>query len=368
MSTINWSPMTAMLMDKPVTTVVFGTLGKGKTFFLLNVAANEIGMGRRVIAIDPKNDFAKLKNVSPRSVDIIDINNIHEGAMNPFTFLDDIDTTTILTTIEILTGKLDRETETAITPIIQDFVTKYKRENEYKDMQDVADYLYSRDNKYAQAVGISLKSFEDSKYGKLLFTRKTDIEPLILNPRKSLVISLFGMALPDQSVAPEDYRPEERFTATIVYLLTKKLRKILTDVNKLPTTLICDEAHLLFCNKEMTRVITEYMSLGRSLKTAIMLSSQGVDGFPEITKYVSTRIMFGNSLNEAEKFLNMFDSNKHDVESAIDMRTVTSSIAKLEKGQCFMIDAMNRYGFVQIKSIYDHSLLTSTAYLVNKKE
>lgn len=359
MSTVNWSPTTSMWKNGAATSVVLGSLGGGKSFFLINVAANEIAMGRRIIAIDPKNDFNKLLNIS-KNIELIDVNNISPGALNPFTFLDDIDSSTLLTIVEILVGKISEEMYIDITPILTDFITKYKRDGVYKDMQDVADYLFSRDSKSAQAVGTALKIYEDNKYGRLLFTREENVNPLKLSDDKSLIITLHGMALPQESKSVGDYTADERLTAAITYLITKKLRNILTkDKGKVATTLFCDEAHMLFSNKEMAKLIDEFMSMGRSLNTATVLSSQGVQKFPDISRYVASKFMFRNSIQEAEKFLEMFDSGKYKADGAINVPQVATAISELKTGQCFFIDLFNRSGFVQIKSIYSVDSLTS---------
>ena len=59
MSTVKWSPTTAQMCNNAPGTIVVGAPGSGKTFALLNIAANCLGMGQRVIAVDPKNDFSK---------------------------------------------------------------------------------------------------------------------------------------------------------------------------------------------------------------------------------------------------------------------------------------------------------------------
>ena len=139
--------------------------GSGKTFFLLNIAANCLGTGQRVIAIDPKNDFTKLYNVN-KQIKIIDINKISPGAMNPFTFLKKIDkrgnevpidTTTLMAVIQSLCGKLDNQIIVDITPIVIDFVTKSKNSDEYVDMQDVADYLFANASQHTDSRNIIKK-------------------------------------------------------------------------------------------------------------------------------------------------------------------------------------------------------------------
>lgn len=358
-------------------TIVVGAPGSGKTFALLNIAANCLGMGQRVIAIDPKNDFDKLYNVNP-NINIIDINKIRPGALNPFEFLKKvdekgrikpIDTTTLMTIIEIMCGKLDRNTIIGITPIVTDFVTRAKTTGDYYDMQDVADYLYANQNEYAQTVGTMLKMFEDNKYGKLLFTRESNVKPLVLSATDSMVISLHGLSLPDYSKKPEDYDANERFTSAILYIITTKLLDILSGDNKVPTTLICDEAHLLFGNKEMSAIIDRFLVLGRSLNVATVLASQGISHFPKgIANYITTKFMFKSSMEEAQLFLDAFDTSKINPSSAIDVDSIVSSATNFPTGTCFMIDRLNRNGIIRIKSIYDVNLLTSNPFAKKRDE
>lgn len=358
-------------------TVLVGAPGSGKTFALLNIAANCLGMGQRVIAIDPKNDFDKLYNVNP-AVNIIDINKIRPGALNPFEFLKKIDekgrvkfvdTATLMTIIEIMCGKLDRNTIIGITPIVTDFVTKAKTTGDYYDMQDVADYLYANQNESAQTVGTMLKMFEDNTYGKLLFTRETNVKPLVLSSTDSMVISLHGLSLPDYSKKPEDYDANERFTSAILYIITSKLLDILSGDNKIPTTLICDEAHLLFGNKEMGAIIDRFLVLGRSLNVATVLASQGISHFPKgIANYITTKFMFKSSMEEALLFLDAFDTSKINPSSAIDVDSIVSSAVNFPTGTCFMVDRANKNGIIRIKSIYSVDLLTSNPFAKSREE
>jgi hypothetical protein len=152
-------------------TIVVGSPGSGKTFFMINVAANCLGMGQKVIVIDPKNDFNKLYNVN-KNIELIDISNVREGALNPFTFLrkkdkdgnvEFLDTSTLITIIECLCGKLDKETRIDIMPIVKDFVTKSRNTGEYVDMQDVADYLF-QNNKENTNYQVRLLLYQQQKH------------------------------------------------------------------------------------------------------------------------------------------------------------------------------------------------------------
>ena len=372
MSTIKWSPVTAHLCNNAPGTIVVGSPGSGKTFFMINVAANCLGMGQKVIVIDPKNDFNKLYNVN-KNIELIDISNVREGALNPFTFLrkkdkdgniEFLDTSTLITIIECLCGKLDKETRIDIMPIVKDFVTKSRNTGEYVDMQDVADYLFQNNKESAQSIGTQLKTFEDNKMGKLLFTRQSDVEPLELSETSSMVITLHGMQLPGYDKKPEDYNSNERLTSTILFLLTTKLFDILQQDNVIPTTFICDEAQLLFANPEMSSVIDNYLRLGRSLNVATILASQGITSFPEkISNNITSKFLFKSSIDEAEAFLNRFDTSKLDPANAIDVDNIISAATKFPTGMCFFIDRLGRNGVIRIKSIYDVNLLTSNPIL-----
>ncbi|MEE3344316.1 MAG: ATP-binding protein [Bacilli bacterium] len=375
MSTIRWSPVSAHLLNQAPGTVVCGSPGSGKTFALLNFAANCLGMGQKVIAIDPKNDFKKLYNVNPR-IKIIDISNIQPGALNPFTFLKNIDeegnivpvsTSVIMDIIESLCGKLEDSIINAITPIVKDFVTRNKNSDEYVDMQDMADYLYANEKPQAQIVGTKLNLYQDSDFGKLLFTREQNIEPLELSATDSMIISLHGMQLPDYNKKVEDYNTNERLTSTIIYLITSKLLQILSGDNSIPTTLICDEAHLLFANPSMTQIIDRFLVLGRSLNVATIMASQGITHFPpDTSNYITSKFLFKSSIDEAQAFLERFDTSKLNPSAAIDVNGVLGSVTKFPTGVCFFMDKDGRNGIIRIKSIYDVSLLTSNPIIKSK--
>lgn len=372
MSTVKWSPTTAALANASPGTIVCGSPGSGKTFFLINVAANCMGIGQRVIAIDPKNDFNKLYNVN-KNIKIIDISNISPGALNPFTFLaktnketgeeESIDTATLMSIIELLCGKLSSDVITAITPIVTDFVTKSRNSDDYVDMQDVADYLFANKSEQAQLVGTLLRMYEDNQHGKLLFTREQNVEPLKFNNTDNMVITLHGLALPDYNKSIDDYDPNERLTSCIIYIIARKLMDILSSDVEVPTTLFCDEAHLLFVNREMSTIIDRFLRLGRSLNVATVLASQGISNFPEgISNYITTKFLFRSSIDEATDFLNRFDTSKLDTSNAIDVNSVIAAITKFPTGICYMIDRAGRNGVIRIVSIYDKDLITSNPF------
>ena len=74
MASVQYNPFAAIFENRPATSVVIGRPGAGKTFFLLNVAANCLMLETGLIAIDPKDDLGVLEDVFPDKVEVIDIN------------------------------------------------------------------------------------------------------------------------------------------------------------------------------------------------------------------------------------------------------------------------------------------------------
>lgn len=367
MSTITWSPCTAIMNNKPPGSLIVGVPGSGKTFALLNFAANALICHQRVIFIDPKNDAAVLKGIDP-STKIIDVNKIHPGALNPFSVVKDCDANTILTVIECIVGKLPGEAMVAISPIVKDFITMSKRDGQYVDFLMLTNYLYASSNQTAMEIGTALKNAEETKYGKLLFCKDENVEPLTIGT-EPLVISLFGMELPPENKTQEQLNAEERFSSAVVYLICRILKDVLVENSKVPTILFIDEAHMIYGNEEIAKIIDSFLVLGRSLNVATVLASQAVSHFPDdVSQYMSTKIMFRMGNDEASLFLSKFDPSG-GAGAAFDRQSIISTITNAEKGQCFMIDEKNRGGFLKIvTNLGDANSITSNPLFKKRNE
>lgn len=370
MSTIRFATTSAHLEEKAPGTIICGMPGSGKTFAMLVMAANALIMNERVIVIDPKNDFTRLYNVN-KNIEIIDVNNIRPGALNPFEFLKRkdrngtvtyVDSSTIMSILQILCGKFSDEQFNAVFPVVKDLLIESKRDGKYVDFQKLADALYSMDDQSAIAVGNQLYNYYDGEFAKLIFTRDENVRPLVLSDDMSMVISLHGMTLPEYNKRPEDYDSNDRFTAAVVFIIATKLLQILNkrpEWDKRPVTFFCDEAHLLFSNPMMSSVINKFLSVGRSLNTATVLASQGISKFPDdIAQYISSKFIFQSATSEAERFLKIFDTSEYDPANAI-AKDIIGQIAKYPKGRCFFIDKYNRNGVIDIVSPFDPKLFSS---------
>lgn len=368
MSTIRWSPITSIMFDRNPGVIICGQAGSGKTVAMLSFAVNCMGTGQRVIAIDGKDDFQHLKNINP-NIDIIDINNIEPGALNPLEFLKSvnadgsvefIDAPTLLTIVEILVGSenMSADARFEVSSAIKDFVRENKR-NSHVDMLDVVNGLMKSDKQHARNVGGLLRLFKDSKYGEMLFPKTSNVKPLVLSPTSSIVFTLFGLQFPDSTKTEDQYTPDERFASAILYIITRKLMDILVKNTKAtPTVFFCDEAHVFFSNKEMSSVIHNFLSLGRSKWVATVLASQGISKFPtNIANYVSTKFLFRSSMDEATDFITRFDSSSLDITNSIDVDSIIQAAAHFDNGVCFMMDREGRNGITKITPSYDMEVM-----------
>lgn len=361
MASVNFSPFTAIFENKAAGTAIIGSPGSGKTFFILNLIANALMMEQRVFAIDPKDDLGVISDIFP-NVEYVDINNIKPGALNPFKVLNNIDTNTLMSIISIICGGLDDDQNVAVTPIVNDFINRFRRErNSNISFSDVADYLYANDDKYAQAVGTKLQIHRDSKYGALLFESSDNSNAMELTTNNK-IISLHGMNLPKSN--SKKMTEEHKFNSGIVYILCKMLRDLLIS-GGYPTMFVMDEAHIAFKNEAFSSIVDEFLVLGRSLNVCTVLASQNAGHYPaDIAQLISSKFCFKSSTNEASAFLKMFYNR--DGDNSADFDSIVYQIGQFRSGQTFYIDSENRSGILKITSLLSDDI--SSNPLTKKKK
>lgn len=360
MSEIFFSPTTAVFNNSAPGTCIAGSPGKGKSFCMVNLAGNALEASQRIICLDAKNDMLPLKNINP-NIEIIDVNNIKPGVLDPFYVLDEIDTTIILTICDIIVGGMSETQRLAVAPIIKDFLNMSKSDSAVT-FKKFADYLFANPKEEAQVIGNALLLNDSTKYGKLIFgdgNIKHRGKKLNIG-NKNAVISILGMELPRN----ENPKADECLNAAVVYILCSLIKTTLevnsaTKNTKIPTILFFDECHVLMQSQQITELIDKILVLGRSLNVAVVLATQNVTHFPEsITNLISTKICFGVSKAEASEFLYRFDTTTGNL-NEINTSEVSGLISQLKTGYAFVIDEKGSAAFVHIRSVYDLSDINS---------
>lgn len=369
MSEVFYSPFTAINENFPPGTIVVGQPGSGKSFSLLNIAANSLEQGGILFVLDAKNDMLALRNIFP-NIKITDVNNISAGSLDPFIVFPDVDSTIILTITEMMVGKLETEQKLAVTPIIGDFIRRVKNGGN-ASFRDFADYLYRNENVQAQSIGNSLLLSSESKYGPLIFGVPGKRSRALKLNNESRIISILGMELPSGS---NIVKADEQFNAAVIYIICRMIKSLLTNkskngkiIDKTPTLFMLDEVHMLMRSQAIADIIDEFLVLGRSLGVSVVLASQNVSHFPEsVAQYVSTKICFRLSKREAGEFFSMFDMSNNGRE--LDLNETIDIATRLKTGYCFFIDKENRCALIHIKSAYDTGDITSNPLMKKNVE
>ena len=353
MGTISFSPVTSIMENKPAGTVITGSPGKGKTYFMLNLFSNALMMNQIVIGIDPKNDFTILKKKFP-FIRITDVNKIAPGSLDPFRVFKDIDSVTLLSIIECMTGGLTQRQLLAITPIVEDFVVFYAKDEDSRNFMALTNYLYANKSEASQEVGNMLRMHMSSKYGPLIFAKyhgngDGEYEDLNINGH-SQIISLLGMPLPKVG---KKLKIEQKFTSAIVFIICKILSNILATKSKIPRILFMDESHIAMANEAFQDIIDEILVLGRSLNVCTVLASQNISHIPEeFDTQIANKFSFAMSVKECKEFFKRY-STTEESGSDLDEIIVTAKMSKQGQGEAYFIDNENRSGFIKIKSGLD---------------
>lgn len=351
MSSIQFSPFTAIFENRAAGTVIIGAPGSGKTFMVLNLISNCRLMEQRIFAIDPKNDLGAITDVYP-DIEYVDVNSIKPGALNIFKAIENIDTSTIVSIISIICGGLSDSQLVSITPIVNDFVIAYRKDPDSNvSFSNLTEYLYANDNEDARTIGTMLSIHRDSEYGPLIFDCEEGTEVLEMN-ENSKVISFFGMDLPKK--LDSKLTEGQKFNSAIIYIICRMLRQLMKK-DGYPTLFVMDEAHIAYQNEAFSSIINEVLILGRSLSVATVLASQSITHYPEdIAQLVSSKFCFKSSGKEAKEFLEIFSNPSPDAKSDID--SIVFEIGEFEPGMTLFIDSRNRTGIFKVVSMLSDNI------------
>lgn len=336
-NTVFYSPITPMYENRAPGTIITGSPGSGKSYFMQNLTVNCFQQEIIPIILDPKNDFEKLIPICPQ-LKLVDISK--KQSLDPFVNIENIDTNFIIQLIETICGGLTQEQNVAIMPIVDDYI-KMSR-NGGATFLKLANYMYSSRNIHVQQIGTMLKANQNNEYGRVLFNEEKS--GLRLNKEPS-IIKLFGLPMPKVDNMA-DWNREERFGSAIIMIIIKMLRQLLNGHNPIPVVLFIDESHIILENKAIYKIVEEFLILGRSLNVATILASQNVNHFPEdFSNYVSDRFQFRSSKKEIKEFLRRFNED-----STISEASYVNFGVNCGTGEAIFIDRNQRIGTIRIRS------------------
>lgn len=327
----------------PPCTVIYGGPGAGKTFLAMTLTSMSTIAGKPTVVIDPKGDFLPLINLenelgNMRIWNLSDANK--KGILDPFSMTDSRGEKVSLavSVIETFTGGLSDNQRSALVPIIRDVANESE-----PSLSRVVRALRASQKEEARNLGITLDVIADMPYAKLAFA-PGKAESASAFGRGLTIITMAGMNLPK---SPEDASRDQegRLISGILFLLTDFIRRqFLKDMERVPKTLIIDEAWALIATESGAGVINSISLLGRSLNAAVILITQSPEHLRNlnIENTISTIFAFRSSMKDGNQI-----ARDMDLPSDLD---IGRQITNFDKGECLMKDWQKRYSVVKISN------------------
>lgn len=328
--------------NKPPGIVITGAPGSGKTNFLLTLAAHCTLAGMTGIAIDPKGDFASLKNISN---DLGQFNLWNLASPNRVGFLDpfrlseskSVRLNYALTVIDLFTGGLTDDERTRLFPILKDV-----NDTVAPSLTRVVEQLRGSIDKNARNLGTKLEGIRDLPYSQVAFAPNSIAKKKATIGKGLTVILASGLNFPK---TPEEAKMTQtgRLASGILYLITQLIYDLLNKSDsRSPKVVFIDEAWAIAASEQGAQVIKSMALLGRSKNLAMVLATQNSSHLEsiDIESTVTTWFAFNNTEKEGETMVRQMRLPKdHGFEGIF---------SSLPTGCCIMKDWYGQVAPVQI--------------------
>lgn len=355
-----FDPHFPILNNYSPVTLVTGSPGSGKTFFLLTLLSHASILGKTNFVIDYKGDFVVLKKLyqdgiinQTRVWSVLDekgeVADINTGVLDPTCFSPDYNTNMTLTMdiIKSLIGNLTAPQENSLIPVIQDVC-----QSENRSFNQIIRHLERNQNDEVRKIGIALRMIMDNPISKLLARGRNQEKSDIFSSMKNgtVVINLMGLPLPKSTSNYDDLSTSEKIGLSVMYLVTLTAFNLLTSLPKnIFKTLIVDEAWAILATKHGRKLITETGKLGRSMNIATIIATQSTTDM--ISDDNKNKDDFKNTISTRFAFKNT--SLADNITTCSDMKLPSKEgwenlISELDKGICLMQDCRGNKGVVQI--------------------
>lgn len=338
-----YDPHSSVFNSRPPCTVIYGGPGSGKSFLAMTLTSMSTIAGKTTVVIDPKGDFLPLINLEDelgnmRIWNLSDPN--RKGTLDPFSMAETRGekVNLAISVIETFTGGLSDNQRSALVPVVRDVANETE-----PSLSRVVRALRASRKEEARNLGTMLDVIADMPYAKLAFA-PGQADAVSAFGRGLTIITMAGMNLPN---TPEDAarNQEGRLVSGILFLLTDFIqRSFLKDLERMPKTLVIDEAWALIATESGAGVISSISLLGRSLNAAIILITQSPSHLNNLSieNTISTMFSFRSSMGDGERI-----SRDMDLSPDLD---IPRQITNFEKGECLMQDWQKRYSVVKISN------------------
>lgn len=338
---------TPIFNNKPPGIVITGQPGSGKSFLAMTLTNICAIIGKTTIVLDPKGDFLGLQELKK------DIGNFNswdlsrrdkKGILDPF-FMASTDNEKlelVLNVIELFIGGWTDHTQlTILSPIVKDVI-----QEPAPSLLRVRDKLLKSDKPVARNLGAQLDIISKMKFAELCFAPGSRERTPVSFNQGLTVVTMVGLELTpenEKNSGTNVNSNKRRLAATIFYLLTDFIRRIMEDdTSNNPKCLIIDEAWAVLSTSAGSECVRSVALLGRSKNLAMILITQNDSHLKnlDIENTITTRFAFRTDQREAKDIVQ--GMNLPQGEGFEDV------LIDLNNGECLMKDFENRYSTVQI--------------------
>lgn len=351
-------------INKPPTAVVTGTLGSGKTFFGLTIAAQNSLAGKVGVILDPKGDFRKLKALYDKGiinkVSIWDIS-VHTdertgkqcvdkdtvGMLDPTCFTP-YDVQNAQLTLDVIKDLLGEDLKDEQASIISNLVRDVCKEPA-PSMKRLIAKIGRHELSSVRSIATKLELLFSSPTAQILmYDRQTKKKTLNIKDGVT-IINMSALTLPTQGKPLNECTSEEKISLVIITLLNRLIRDIMFNMPvSIPKFLMIDEAWSVVSLPSSRNMIKEVLLKGRSLNMACILLTQATSHFD---------LNDGSDLDAG--ILMRFAFRSYDTKDNVltcqkmrigEYQQWAGMLTELDKGECLMCDAFGRHGIVRIRA------------------
>ncbi len=393
--------------NKGAGVIIVGASGGGKTSLALLKFFLEGEAGTRVMAFDPKFDFANMclylafgsqvndpaflddvrrgRAGTPGSkfqpinrqfwdeTSLVDVTHGREGMLEPFATCSDFDTaaTRVETVLNLFLGqqKWDNHVELWTRRALRELRERFTDEaGEYHDpdkrptIMDVLDRIhdYAMDSSLDAADRAAARKADDyvsglprRRFARIVFSRSP--KPLTVLERRRTVVTMRDMSRPPANASRNDWTPDQQMSAGVIYLLTQVARsKLLSEEYRdIPMTLYIDEGYVLLEMPDGLKLVSDGFRQMRALRSVIVFITQQASNVAAIE---STKEDADEpSVNQVNTVLAFLQHTENDARKVAPMmgldptqRPVMRNFTRLRTGRAYLRDCDDRVGSIDV--------------------
>ena len=335
-----------------------GELGVGKSFLAKTLAYNTVAMGGQVVTVDRTEigEYARLADVMPGAVQVVEISAEAEVCLDPFQVFDsdELRLRYGVGFITLLTATPPGSAAgTYCYRAAQHTLERTGQTGETARLTDVIDDLEAAGGPGVE-VADKLRALSQISYGRLVFG---DTGPAADLDADYVCFHIPGLKLPRRDTIRDDQLPEELLGQAVLYLVAAFSRRVLFRHSDRFAALLLDEAHAVTASAQGQALVMELIRDGRKHFAAVWAFSQLATDFTDgaggedIDSLLGYRVVFRQSPQTADLALRFLGSDTRDDNN----ETVTS----LGTGECLLRDPGGRLGLVRITEPDDPAVLNA---------